>query len=161
MRALILTGSADYARVSLQLMDEQIVAGPDWPDAQTLDGHWLSLRTPVGEYDLADLLAKIPAYQRPDAVVCLVDAGWRCKPRNLQAFRGPKFLVLSDQAGKEPAMGDLFAYVARENFDRVMFRRDQEQLERLLAHSLAPFPTSLPAAAGWFTSTPSASARAS
>ena len=57
MRALILTGSPAYARTSLQLFAEQIVAGPDWPDSQTRDGYWLSLRTPVGAYDLAELLA--------------------------------------------------------------------------------------------------------
>lgn len=133
MRALILTGSPSYARAALQLIDEQIIAGPDWPDAQTIDGYWLSLRTPAGEHDLAELLAKIPAYQQPDAVVCLVDAQWRNKPRHLRSFAGTKVLVLIDQPGLEPAIGDIFHYIGAEPFDRVMFLSDQEALQRFLA----------------------------
>ena len=155
MRALILTGSPHYARASLQLFDEQIVAGPDWPDGQTLDGYWLSLRTPVGDYDLAGLLAKIPRYQQPAAIVCLVDAGWRNRPRNIRCFAGTKILVLSDRADEEPAMADLFDYVGRERFDRVMFRRDERQLQRFLAGVAPGFPASLPAE-DWSSITPPA-----
>ncbi|MFZ5494892.1 MAG: hypothetical protein ACOZE5_06085 [Verrucomicrobiota bacterium] len=143
MRVLILTGSPAYARDSLQLFAEQIVAGPDWPDAQTLDGCWLSLRTPAGEYDLAELLAKIPTYQRPDALVCLVDARWRNQPRNLRSFAGTKILVLSDRADEEPAMADLFTYVGREAFDRVMFLKDQAQLVRFLTGAVPGLPAGL------------------
>lgn len=140
MRVLILTGSPSYARASLQLFNEQIVAGPDWPDAQTLDGCWLSVRTPMGEYDLAELLAKIPDYQRPDAVVCIADRQWRNRPRNLRAFPGNRILVLSDRPGEEPAVADLFSYLGRESFDRVMLMRDQSQLARQLA-GLTPLPS--------------------
>lgn len=159
MRVLILTGSPDYARASLQLFAEQIVAGPDWPDAQSLDGHWLSLRTPAGEYELADLLAKIPDYQRPDALVCLVDAAWRNMPRNIRCFRGAKILVLSDRAGEEPAMADLFRYVGRESFDRVMFLKDQSQFVRIFTGATSGLPASLHET-NWPTETPTAPARA-
>lgn len=138
MRVLILTGSPARSLAPLQLSDEQITAGPDWPDAQTLDGRWLSLRTPVGDYNLAELLAKIPAEQRPDAIVSLVDARWRNAPRNFRSFTGLKFLLLADGAGVEPPMADIFRYVGREVFDRVMFRKDTVQLQRLLVNPPAP-----------------------
>lgn len=134
MRVLILTGSPARSLAPLQLSDEQITAGPDWPDAQTLDGRWLSLRTPVGDYNLAELLAKIPAEQRPDAIVSLVDARWRNAPRNFRSFTGLKFLLLADGAGVEPPMADIFRYVGREIFDRVMFLKDTVQLQRLLTN---------------------------
>src|SRR5688572_19010132 len=96
MRALLLTGSPASSVAPLQLTAEQIVAGPDWPDAQTRDGQWLSLRTPAGSYDLAAVLSKIPADQWPDLVVSLADATGRSQPRNLSCFSGTKILLLPD-----------------------------------------------------------------
>jgi hypothetical protein len=73
MRALILTSSpADLSAIP-QLADEQIIAGPDWPDAQDTEGRWLSLRAPGGYDDLNSVLAKIPEDQRPNIVVWLPD----------------------------------------------------------------------------------------
>lgn len=73
MRALILS-SYPAGRVSIpQLADEQIIAGPDWPDAQDLEGRWLSLRAPTGVEDLDLVLSKIPDHQWPDQIVYLRD----------------------------------------------------------------------------------------
>lgn len=157
MRVLILTGSPARSLAPLQLSDEQIVAGPDWPDAQTLDGRWLSLRTPVGDYNLSDLLSKIPAEQRPDAIVSHVDARWRNAPRNLRSFAGLKVLLLSDRPGEEPDMADIFRYVGREIFDRVMFLKDTGQLQRTLA-AVVPAPDSDLPTTSWSQATPAARA---
>ena len=75
MRALILTRS-QVGQVSIpQFADEQIIAGPDWPDAQDLEGRWLSLRAPTGVEDLDLVLSKIPTQQWPDRIVFLRDNG--------------------------------------------------------------------------------------
>jgi hypothetical protein len=75
MRALILTRSP-FGQVSIpQFADEQIIAGPDWPDAQDLEGRWLSLRAPTGVNDLDLVLSKIPDHQWPDQIVYLRDTG--------------------------------------------------------------------------------------
>jgi hypothetical protein len=74
MRALILTTSPANHMAIPQLADEQIIAGPDWPDAQDREGRWLSLRAPGGYDDLNQILAKIPEDQRPNIVVWLPDA---------------------------------------------------------------------------------------
>ena len=71
MRALILTNSPVGHADIPQLADEQIIAGPDWPDAQDLEGRWLSLRAPSGLDELEVVLSKIPPYQWPDQIVLL------------------------------------------------------------------------------------------
>jgi hypothetical protein len=111
-----------------QLADEQIVAGPDWPDAQSPDGKWLSLRTPVGDYDIATVLARIPAEQQPDAIVSLVDASWRNQPRNLAAFDGPKALLIADTHHLSSPLIGMVNYAATEPYTRIVFLYDRHHL---------------------------------
>lgn len=71
MRALILS-NAPFGHVSIpQVADEQIIAGPGWPDAQDREGRWLSLRAPTGIEDLDLVLSKIPDEQWPDRIIYL------------------------------------------------------------------------------------------
>jgi len=128
MRALFLTGSPARYMAPPQLADEQIVAGPDWPDAQSPDGKWLSLRTPVGDYDIAAVLARIPAEQQPDAIVSLVDASWRNQPRNLAAFSGPKALLVADTHHLNSPLIGMFKYAATEPYSRIVFLYDRHHL---------------------------------
>jgi hypothetical protein len=111
-----------------QLADEQIVAGPDWPDAQSPDGKWLTLRTPVGDYDIAKVLARIPAEQQPDAIVSLVDASWRNQPRNLAAFPGPKALLVADTHHLSSPLIGMVNYAATEPYTRIVFLYDRHHL---------------------------------
>lgn len=111
-----------------QLADEQIVAGPDWPDAQTPGGKLLSLRTSVGEYDLATLLARIPSDQKPDAIVSLVDSSWRNQPCNLAAFAGPKALLVADTHHLASPLIGMLRYAATEPYDRIVFLYDRHHL---------------------------------
>jgi glycosyltransferase involved in cell wall biosynthesis len=128
MRTLFLTCSPARYMAPPQLADEQIVAGPDWPDAQTPEGKWLSLRTPVGEYDLATVLARIPSEQQPDAVVSLVDASWRSQPSNLASFRGPKALLVADTHHLNSPLIGMFKYAATEPYDRIVFLYDRHHM---------------------------------
>ena len=128
MRALFLTGSPARYMAPPQLAEEQIVAGPDWPDAKAPDGRWLSLRTPVGDYDLEAILAKIPAEQMPDAVISLVDASWRNAPRNVAAFHGPKALLVADTHHLSSPLIGMFSYAGAEAFDRIVFLYDRHHM---------------------------------
>lgn len=128
MRILFLTGSRASYMAPPQLADEQIVAGPDWPDARTSDGKWTSLRTPVGEYDVATVLARLPVDQTPDAIVSLVDASWRNLPRNLACFPGPKALLVADTHHLTSPLIGMFKYAAGEPFDRIVFLYDRHHL---------------------------------
>jgi hypothetical protein len=71
MRALILTSTPASKLPVPQLAEEQIVAGPDWPDAQDLEGRWISLRAPTGFHELDIILSKIPEDQWPDRIMIL------------------------------------------------------------------------------------------
>lgn len=128
MRVLLLTGSPSTYMAPPQLGDVQIVAGPEWPDAQTSDGKWLSLRTPLGRYDLAAILKKIPSEQHPDVVVSLVDASWRNQPCNVRSFRGPKALLVADTHHLSSPLISMFRYAATESYDRVVFLYDRHHL---------------------------------
>ncbi len=159
MRVLLLTGSHPIYHCPLQLSEDQITAGPEWADAQTIDGRWISMRTEFGETDLTELLAKIPAEQIPDALVCVADTGWSVRPANLRAFKGTKVLLLADRPGEKPSMSEVFCYVGRETFDRVMFMRDQAHLTRLLSGAAPGIATNLLESV-WPSETPTAHARA-
>jgi radical SAM protein with 4Fe4S-binding SPASM domain len=125
MRVLFATGSAaGYMRPPI-LGDEQIVCGPDWTDERSSDGRVRSLKTPVGEYDLAAIAAKLPKNQQPDVVVCLVDAAWRNLPRNLTAFACPKVLLIADTHHLTTPLMSMLRYMASEPYDRSVFLYDR------------------------------------
>ena len=128
MRILFLTGSPAHYMAPPQLGDTQIVAGPDWPDAQSPLGDWISIKTPVGDYNISTLLDKLPADQQPDAVVSLVDASWRNTPRNLAAFRRPKALLVADTHHLSSPLIGMLKYAATEPYDRIIFLYDRHHL---------------------------------
>lgn len=128
MHILFLTGSPAHYMAPPQLGDTQIVAGPDWPDAQSPQGNWISIKAPVGDYDIITLLNKLPAEQQPDAVVSLVDASWRNTPRNLAAFNGPKALLIADTHHLSSPLIGMLKYAASEPYDRIVFLYDRHHL---------------------------------
>lgn len=128
MRVLFATGTPASYMAPPCLGDEQVVCGPDWNDERGPDGRWLSLRTPLGEYDLAQIAAKLPASQQPDVVVCLVDASWRNLPRNWGAFRVPKVLLVADTHHMGKPITGMLRYAASEPFDRIVFLYDRHHV---------------------------------
>lgn len=160
MRTLLLTGSLAPMQAPLQLCATQITAGPDYADAQTIDGRWLLMRTPAGNYNLAGLLARIPATQQPEAIVLLLEGEWRDTPRNFRCFGGTKILLLADSVGHQSDLSAIFRFVAQEPFDRVMFLKEATQLKRFLAGAAPIFSSSLHDAC-WASESPPARERAS
>jgi len=125
MKVLFATGSpARYMRPP-QLSDAQVTCGPDWLDESAPDGRIRSLATPVGDYDLAAVAARLPMDQQPDLVVCLVDASWRNVPRNLAAFRCPKVLLIADTHHLSSPLVGTLRYVASEPYDRCVLLYDR------------------------------------
>jgi glycosyltransferase involved in cell wall biosynthesis len=125
MRLLYLTGSPARYMAPPVLAEEQINAGPDWADETAADGRVRSLATPVGEYELGDVLARLPADQRPDAVVAVVDASWRHVPRRVDAFRGPKVLLIADTHHLRSPLLGMLRYIAEERYDRHVLLYDR------------------------------------
>jgi tetratricopeptide (TPR) repeat protein/MoaA/NifB/PqqE/SkfB family radical SAM enzyme len=120
-----------------RLADEQIVCGPDWLDAD-IGGYVTARNTPVGDYDLAAITARLPSDQQPDAVVCLVDASWRSLPRNLQAFRGPKVLLVADTHHLNAPLAGMIRYAQSERFDRIVLLYDRHHWDFFAAAGLKP-----------------------
>lgn len=129
MRILLSTVSPASYMAPPRLSDDQITCGPECPDAFAPDGRVLSLQTPVGEYDIASVLQRLPADQQPDAVVCLVDATWRNQPRNLAAFPGPKALLIADTHHLQSPLIGMLQYVAGEVYDRIVFLYDRHHVD--------------------------------
>lgn len=125
MRVLLATGSAARHMLPPTLGEEQVVCGPDWPNAKAPGGRVVSLATPVGEYDLAAVSARLPLAQVPDVVVCLVDSAGRNRPRNLDAFRCPRVLLIADTHHQESPLIGLLRYAAGEPFERLVFLYDR------------------------------------
>ncbi len=125
MRVLFATGSPAAYMAPPVLGTEQICCGPDWPDEKTPDGRWLSLRTPVGEYKLSAVAAKLPPEQKPDVVVCLVDASWRNLPRDLRAFNCPRVLLVADTHHLQAPLLGMLRYMTSEPFTRTVVLYDR------------------------------------
>jgi len=125
MRVLFATGSPSGYMLPPRLGDAQVVCGPDWPNKTSADGRVISLHTPVGRYDLATVAARLPAEQRPDVVVCLVDASWRNMPCNLRALPCPKVLLVADTHHMNSPLIGMMGYMAGEPFDRIVFVYDR------------------------------------
>lgn len=127
MNVLFATGSSAGYMLPPSLGDHQVCCGPDWADQRVspLDDHWVSLKTPLGEYDLAAVAARLPADQKPDLVVCLVDASRRNVPRNLRAIGCPRVLLVADTHHMNSPIIGMLRYVTAEPFDRVVFLYDR------------------------------------
>lgn len=125
MRVLFSTSSPAHYMMPPVLGDEQVNCGPDWPDDIGPDRRVRSLKTPVGEYDLAAVAAKLPPEQRPDVVVCLVDASWRNAPRRLAAFDCPRVLLVADTHHQNSPIIGMLRYLASEAYSRVVLLYDR------------------------------------
>lgn len=125
MRILFSTASPARHMLPPRLAAEQINCGPDWADARDASGRLVSLSTPVGDYDLAAVVARLSSEERPDAVVCLVDAGRRNMPRNIAATGCPVVLLVADTHHMEAPVSTMVRYAASEPFARVVLLYDR------------------------------------
>ncbi|MBA4137969.1 MAG: hypothetical protein C0518_11685 [Opitutus sp.] len=128
MRILFSTCSGANYMAPPQLADEQINCGPFFRTRE-IGGRYLSLETPKGEYDLAALVARLPADQQPDAVVCLVDASWFNQPKNLAAIKCPRIALVADTHHMAKPITGMIQYLLSQPFDRIVFLYTRHHLE--------------------------------
>jgi glycosyltransferase involved in cell wall biosynthesis len=98
----------------------EIFCGPDAAD-RIVGGRVLSLKTPLGRFDAAEIAGRIPASQLPDLLIVKADATRRNLPRNLQAFKCPKVLIVGDTHHMRAPLRTVIAYALSEPFDFVVF----------------------------------------
>lgn len=109
----------DYYRSPL-FSRREVFAGPDCADLTEEGGRVRSLKTAAGEYDIATLIARLPAEQRPELIVVKADATRGNFPRNLGRFLGPKVLLVGDTHHFTDPVRALLRYAAMEPFDLVV-----------------------------------------
>lgn len=120
MRVLFATANPGRTAPPFRLGAEQVTCGPGLIEERAGDGRLRAFPIPPGDYDIAALAAKLPAGQRPDVVVCEIDAAHRGFPRNLAALACPTVaLVGGTHTGATPLSG-LLRELAAAAFDRVV-----------------------------------------
>jgi len=98
---------------------QQVICGPMYPDRR--DGERvLSVRTAVGEYDIADVVEKLPVGQRPDLVVVRADTSRANLPRNIAGLRCPAVVVVGDTHHQRSPITALLTYALSEPFAAVI-----------------------------------------
>ena len=120
----------------ITLSDRQVVVGPNYPDAAQ-GGRVTSLNVPLGPYDLAALVRRLPADQKPDLIVVQADAFENCKPVGLAAVPGMKLLLAADTHHGQDALTRMVAYAKSEPFDRIAVLHDPHHLHWLSEAGLA------------------------
>ncbi len=102
------------------LAPDQVVCGPRFPDVQ--DGSRIvSMTSPEGDYDIAEVLHRLPADQHPDLLVVRTDSKRENQPRNLSAVKGQKVLMVGDTHHQVEPIRAMLDYAMAEPFDRIVF----------------------------------------
>lgn len=120
----------DYYRRPL-FSGREVFCGPDCPTVETGDG-FSSLNTPHGEYDLAAVVARLPAHQRPELIVVKADATRRNLPRGLERLPGTKVLLVGDTHHFASPLRTLLSYGSMESFDAVMLDHTRQHAHAFL-----------------------------
>jgi len=112
-----LASPAHYPRPFLS--EREVFCGPD---CQTLieGDSVLTLATPPGDFDMAALVARLPAHQKPDLIVIKADATRRNLARNLDLIPCPKLLLIGDTHHLGAPIGSLIRYASTESFDAII-----------------------------------------
>lgn len=111
--------------------EREVFCGPDCPTVETGDG-FASLNTPAGEFDLASVVTRLPAHQRPELIVVKVDATRRNLPRGLDRLPGTKVLLVGDTHHFASPLRTLLAYGAMESFDAVVLDHTRQHAHAFL-----------------------------
>lgn len=120
-----------------RLSADQLVCGPGRPDHSQGD-RMVSLRTDLGSYDLAAVIDRLPAAQRPDLVVVRADATRRNRPGNLAGVKAKRVLLIGDtHHGRAPIAG-LIRYAKSEPFDLILLDYTRQHAHFFIEAGLRP-----------------------
>lgn len=120
-----------------RLSADQVVCGPARPDRRDGD-RVVSLQTALGSYDLAAVVDRLPAAQRPDLVVVRADATRRNRPGNLAGVKARRVLLIGDtHHGRAPIAG-LIRYAKAEPFDLILLDYTRQHGHFFLEAGLRP-----------------------
>jgi glycosyltransferase involved in cell wall biosynthesis len=119
-RALLFFLSREDAYRRPLFSPSEIFCGPD-AAPRNEGGRVRALRTKEGAFDIGDVLANVPAEQKPDFIVVKADATGRNLPRNLAGLKVPRVLLVGDTHHLGQPIQKLIRYAQEEPFDLVIF----------------------------------------
>lgn len=119
-------GNPDYIP-PLPLSPHQINVGPGYPDATDESGRILS-RHVEANFDATALIDSLPADQKPDLFVALVDAWQNCVPRNIAALPCRSVLIIADTHHGQAPLTTMLDYAASEPYHRLTLTHDPHHL---------------------------------
>ena len=99
-------------------------------------GLYRSIKTPPGEFDLAKLVAGLPAEQRPALVVVQVNRSAQTVARNLHAVDALKVLIAGDTHHLQNPISFLLEYVLAERYDVLVSEFDRQHLHYFVESGL-------------------------
>src|SRR5690348_12760004 len=97
------------------LSDDQIVCGPKFSDGQR------TLQSPTGDYDIVELVSKLPSAMRPELLVVRVESAKIAIPRNIGALGIPAALLIADTHHNPQPIQSLLQYALSEPFEWTIF----------------------------------------
>jgi hypothetical protein len=126
-RVLYATHSSQAYIPPLSLSERQIIVGPSYKDTYDELGRTLTLNCPR-EFDVAELISRLPESERPDLFVALVDSHFGCVPRNLSEVNCRKVLIIADTHHGPAPLFHLIVYSKSEPYDRIAVTHDPHHL---------------------------------
>jgi Glycosyl transferases group 1 len=121
----------------LIVSERQIILGPHYP-LRVERGRVRSVKTPKGRYDLMTLVSSLPADQRPELILVLIDSFQECLPEDLTSVPGRKLLLVADTHHGEAPLQKCLAYARQEPFDRIVVMHDPHHLHWFEEAQIAP-----------------------
>ena len=118
-----------------RLAENMITVGP-FMETRRDGARLVSIKSPKGSYDLAALLAELPADQAPEAILVSLDATAHNEPANLSAFDCPKVALLADTHHLARPLRNAFAYLGAEKFDFHIALYNRHHAHFFIAHGL-------------------------
>ena len=107
--------SDEYIKVP-DFSSRQVNCGPNYQDKD--DGiRSLSVKTPVGQYDIQEIISKLPNNQRPDLVIVKSDATRSNHPINIDSLSIPTLLIIGDTMHQHRPLQTMLAYAKEQQFD--------------------------------------------
>jgi hypothetical protein len=115
---------------------DQIVLGPNYPNARRNDGGLSSLTLPPGAWDVPATMAQA-GIERIDLFVAFVDAFFGCVPRNLAALDCPKLLLVGDTHHGDHPLRAMLSYALAEPYDMRLLVHDPHHVHWFAEAGLA------------------------
>lgn len=116
--------------------ESQVDCGPFFED-EFVDGRCVSLKTPIGDYDIAEVAARLPAAQKPDLLIVKADASRTNFPSNVKALGCTTVLIVGDTQHMARPLATMLGYAAGGGFDFVMTDHGRRILHHFAAMGIS------------------------